>query len=136
MDIVPADMWICCQCGGGNLISHTDVCPDCLNPKCGDCPGPGDEYTLATSLFSDADNYALDRGPMRPSWTSQFANAAHFNADAFVPRRYTSPFLGQPKVTTRGDVWTCCSCGTANLMANAPERCPVCEHYRCDCCTE
>lgn len=32
------------------------------------------------------------------------------------------------------DVWTCCQCEAANLIANSPERCPVCPHTRCDLC--
>jgi len=33
-----------------------------------------------------------------------------------------------------GDVWVCCSCGGDNTEANAPERCPLCGHYRQGCC--
>ena len=32
------------------------------------------------------------------------------------------------------DVWTCCQCGNPNLIATAPERCPVCGHIRRSCC--
>ena len=31
-------------------------------------------------------------------------------------------------------VWKCCGCSGTNLDANAPTRCPVCSHYRCDTC--
>ena len=32
------------------------------------------------------------------------------------------------------DVWKCCQCGAANLAANAPQKCPVCPHTRCNSC--
>ena len=32
------------------------------------------------------------------------------------------------------DVWTCCQCGSGNLIPNTPERCLICEHFRCDSC--
>lgn len=32
------------------------------------------------------------------------------------------------------DVWTCCQCKGNNLIANAPERCPLCSHTRCSRC--
>lgn len=32
------------------------------------------------------------------------------------------------------DVWRCCSCGGANLIANADVKCPVCSHPRCHAC--
>jgi rubrerythrin len=38
----------------------------------------------------------------------------------------------------RPDVWICGDCGASNLIANAPDRCPVCGHYRdyqSGCCT-
>ena len=33
------------------------------------------------------------------------------------------------------DVWNCCHCGNSNLKHNAPDRCPICPHYRCGKCT-
>ena len=32
------------------------------------------------------------------------------------------------------DVWTCCQCNSDNLIANAPEVCPICSHVRRSCC--
>lgn len=32
------------------------------------------------------------------------------------------------------DVWRCCSCSGANLIANADVKCPVCSHLRCVGC--
>ena len=32
------------------------------------------------------------------------------------------------------DVWTCCQCRAPNLEANAPTKCPVCNHTRCSSC--
>ena len=37
-------------------------------------------------------------------------------------------------VLAYGDMWTCCACGNTNLDATAPDRCPVCGHYRDSCC--
>ena len=33
------------------------------------------------------------------------------------------------------DVWTCCECRANNLIATAPEKCPLCSHSRCHRCT-
>ncbi|OCL12574.1 hypothetical protein AOQ84DRAFT_148846 [Glonium stellatum] len=32
------------------------------------------------------------------------------------------------------DHWICCNCDGTSLVANNPEKCPVCEHYRCGHC--
>ena len=32
------------------------------------------------------------------------------------------------------DVWSCCQCGAANHVANAPQKCPICGHMRSSCC--
>ena len=32
------------------------------------------------------------------------------------------------------DVWICCQCRSPNHIANSPERCPVCSHYRDSYC--
>ncbi|KAF2139077.1 uncharacterized protein K452DRAFT_337933 [Aplosporella prunicola CBS 121167] len=36
--------------------------------------------------------------------------------------------------TTSADVWVCCQCQGENLVQNAPQRCPLCQHYRCGYC--
>jgi hypothetical protein len=33
-------------------------------------------------------------------------------------------------------LWVCHECGTPNLSQNAPERCPVCSHDHCSCCSD
>ena len=32
------------------------------------------------------------------------------------------------------DLWICCQCNSENLTCNSPERCPVCDHLRCESC--
>ena len=36
--------------------------------------------------------------------------------------------------TTTMDVWTCCQCRSSNHIANSPERCPICGHFRDSYC--
>lgn len=32
------------------------------------------------------------------------------------------------------DVWTCCHCGSTNVIANCPVKCPLCPHSKCPGC--
>ena len=31
--------------------------------------------------------------------------------------------------------WFCCQCGAANIDGTAPERCPICQHFKCAGCS-
>lgn len=41
------------------------------------------------------------------------------------------PQTPQPKM----DMWCCHECNSLNLIANCPDRCPLCAHFRCALCT-
>ena len=41
--------------------------------------------------------------------------------------------LTYPTPTSMTDVWTCCICKNSNLIANCPECCPICGHFRTGC---
>ncbi|OCL11965.1 hypothetical protein AOQ84DRAFT_171185 [Glonium stellatum] len=133
----PADAWRCCQCDGSNSGLTEKFCPICSHIRCDRCTGHDDSHSMdpardcstnflpvATSLFA---------GPsISPSFTSLPASSVHEHCSNHVG--HIDGVNSSVISNTGNDVWGCCQCDNPNLFALCPDRCPVCEHYKCPQC--
>ena len=136
MAAVPLDVWVCCQCNGPNLIPLMDEkCPVCGHDRCSMCQSPGNSYnvTSAVDLSKDALSLATSSFAV-PSTSTSFSRISACSSQEHETN-HIDGFNNASIITNmEGDVWNCCQCNSANLMANSPDRCPVCEHFRCRLC--
>ena len=134
---MPPDVWVCCQCGAVNVIALMDEkCPICDHDKCSLCQSPGDSYnvTSAVDLSKDALSLATSSSAV-PTTSPSFSR---ISACPFQEHdtNHISGFNNAGIIANmEGDVWICCQCNSANHIANSPECCPVCGHFRDNQCT-
>jgi hypothetical protein len=114
-DIVPNDMWVCCQCHQGNLIVYGNVCPaPCGHTRDNYCKGPGQQRPSPDPFFSEI-SY-----PHSESHNTGAAYQGPAPPLAIPTPLYTSS--DPPR-----DVWKCNECGADNC--NWLEFCPICGAY-------
>ena len=133
-EVVPVDMWICCYCEGGNLLDlANECCPVCGHGQCGSCLGPGQEYSVTLAVGFTTDPLPLAGG----AFASSSPSSSFGRLSASSPHEHHINGFNNATIITNTveDVWTCCQCSAENLTANAPERCPICAHFKDDSCT-
>ncbi|KAF1840224.1 uncharacterized protein K460DRAFT_359932 [Cucurbitaria berberidis CBS 394.84] len=153
MSRVPADMWICGSCKGGNLIALTGTsCPVCGHQRDSCCIGPGEIYSDNTE-FSRGQSDSQPPCPTAPSFhTNGTAFHAHLADAGRLPHvaapstnHSTSEYEAEydqypswPELKTSIPLtncpgggtpapgsWICQQCGAANSDLT-PEFCPIC----------
>jgi hypothetical protein len=127
---VPSDMWICCNCDGGNLIAIAkERCPVCTHARCSNyCKGPNtplDDWSGPFSSQGHPDAFSTEdpASPMSSTPPTYRSSMKLYVVMAFnIPEEpVTLPAAGKPC----SGYWVCDNCGASN-SGLTPDFCPVC----------
>lgn len=121
---VPQDMWVCCKCGGPNVIAIADAaCPVCNHYRDETCSGPGAPIPDSNWLFPDISNHRQSYNP--PYYPN---HNGYTREHAAHPTKYTAAALTEPLhsyfQSEQGDMWKCSECGADNC--DWYDVCPIC----------
>ncbi|OAL43697.1 hypothetical protein IQ07DRAFT_605527 [Pyrenochaeta sp. DS3sAY3a] len=133
--VIPADMWVCCKCGGPNLIATAAAaCPVCNHYRDSTCSGPGEPIPNNCAWTPDAtfhQGQSANPGSGYYSVHNGYADAYQsFSTHEEHPPSYTDystgmPTDGQYSYSTPGDVWICNECEAVNQTWY--DKCPICD---------
>ncbi|XTI90213.1 hypothetical protein V2W45_1213250, partial [Cenococcum geophilum] len=117
--VVPVDMWICCECNGGNLVANADqCCPVCGHRRCSTCIGPGQPYSDTPAMGFPTDSLP----PAGGAFASSSPSSSFGRLPASSPHEHHVSGLNNASIITNmgDDVWICCECGGTNLYELCP----------------
>ncbi|KAJ5176659.1 uncharacterized protein N7482_002536 [Penicillium canariense] len=68
----------------------------------------------------------------------EFVDADILSSRPVQPLYRATPtgYAGSGAPIQSADWWTCCNCNSLTNPALAPDRCPLCAHYKCGECTK